>query len=151
LKRRATNNLHQAQTLLDHSRTVPQGGGRAERPTKKSAARRGAGVKEARVGLSRLLSRLVPAGARSIRQPRLWYGTRSHAHGALDALMLFHAQTRQGADGVSAPTRRAWERDEWGLVTTHQQAAPGDHLTNARLAAWFGTGRYTRDERRPRW
>jgi len=38
----------------------------------KAPLRCGAGVKEARVGLSRLLGRLVPAGARSIRQPRLW-------------------------------------------------------------------------------
>jgi hypothetical protein len=42
----------------DIGRTIyePAVGGRAERPTKKSPARRGAEVKEARVGLSRLLS-----------------------------------------------------------------------------------------------
>jgi hypothetical protein len=50
----------------------PAVGGRAERPTKKGPARRGAGVKEAGVGLSRLLRSIVPAEARSNRQPRFW-------------------------------------------------------------------------------
>jgi hypothetical protein len=53
-----------------------------------------------------------------------------------------------GTDRVDAPTRRAWERDESGFVTTHQQAARRDRLTNAALAAWFGTHRYTKSTKK---
>jgi hypothetical protein len=48
---------------------------------KESPARRGAGVKGARVGLSRLpRSRLVPADVRSNRRPRLWLLRVAPAH-----------------------------------------------------------------------
>src|SRR5260221_14098018 len=40
-------------------------------------------------------------------------------------------QSGKAPDRVDAPTRRAWERDGSGFVTTHQQAARRGQLTNA--------------------
>jgi hypothetical protein len=56
--------------------------GRAERPTKKSPARRGAGVKEARVGLSRLL-RSISSGWRAFNSATTPLVTPFWAHSAL--------------------------------------------------------------------
>jgi hypothetical protein len=45
---------------------------------------------------------------------------------------------RQGADRVSAPTRRCEVATGRDLARAHQQAARYGQLTNAALAAWFG-------------
>jgi hypothetical protein len=68
----------------DIGRTIyePAVGGRAERPTKKSPARRGAEVKEARVGLSRLL-RSISSGWRAFKSATTPLVTPFWAHSAL--------------------------------------------------------------------